>query len=203
MFLKYLGHSCFYLKGKDFSVVTDPFTGIGYEMERVSCDYALSSHAHFDHNYFAGVDAGQIITESRAPFTAIPCFHDECGGAKRGRVNAFYFNIDGLNVLHLGDLGEPFSAKNAAKFSLPVDILFVPVGGNYTVGAGDAVKYAQSIGARVTVPMHYKTQNSKLDIAGKEEFLSLCGDYKIVDNGLEITPNNIKELSHVTVLKFD
>ena len=49
MNIEYLGHSAFLLKGENFSVVTDPFSGIGYEMKRVDCDYVLSSHSHFDH----------------------------------------------------------------------------------------------------------------------------------------------------------
>ena len=93
MFVKYLGHSAFYLKGKEFSVVTDPFSDIGYVVERVDCDYALSSHAHFDHNYFDGVNARKNVTECYGPFTAIPCWHDEVCGGKRGANNAFFFEF--------------------------------------------------------------------------------------------------------------
>ena len=93
MLVKYLGHSAFYLKGKEFSVVTDPFSDIGYGVERVDCDYALSSHAHFDHNYFDGVNARKNVTECYGPFTSIPCWHDEVCGGKRGANNAFFFEL--------------------------------------------------------------------------------------------------------------
>lgn len=203
MFIEYLGHSCFYIKSEDFSVVTDPFSGIGYPLKKVYCDYALSSHGHFDHNNFGGVNAGLNVTESTEKFTAIACFHDDAHGAKRGKNNAFYFKADGLSVLHLGDLGERFSISSARKFNLPVDVLLIPVGGNYTIDATEALKYINFIGAKVNVPMHYKTKNSNIDIDGLDKFLDAAGEYKAVRNGINITAENINGFSKITVIDFD
>ena len=203
MYLEYLGHSCFYLRGKDISVVTDPFGGIGIPLKRVDCDYVLSSHSHFDHNNFSGVNGKTAITATRPPFTAIKCFHDEAGGAKRGVNNAFYFEIDGLNILHLGDLGEPFGTESAKKFKLPVDILFIPVGGNYTIDGASAAQYAKFIGAKVTVPMHYKTRGNKVDISDPREFLSAFEKVNQVENGFEINGENIGDFMPITYINFD
>ena len=203
MYIEYLGHSCFYIRGEAFSVVTDPFSGIGYPLKRVRSDFVLSSHGHFDHNNFDGVDCDVRVTGSYGQFTAIPCYHDEASGTKRGENNAFYFNVDGLNVLHLGDLGEPFDLVSASKFSLPVDVLFLPVGGVYTVDAKEAKKYADHIGARVTVIMHYKTARSNINIAEPEEYLSICGGYQKVENGFEITAENICNYKKTLIVSFD
>jgi len=70
MYIEYLGHSCFYLKGKDRSVVTDPFGDIGFPLKRAECDFVLSSHGHFDHNNFGGVKA-EAYTEDFAEKTGI------------------------------------------------------------------------------------------------------------------------------------
>ena len=203
MYIEYLGHSCFYLEGEDFSVVIDPFGGIGIPLKRVRCDYALSSHDHFDHNNFSGVDAKREVTSSFGVFKAIECFHDEVSGLKRGKNRAFYFNMDGLNVLHLGDLGEPFSAESVKKFLLPVDVLFIPVGGKYTIDAENAAMYARAIGAKVTIPMHYKTRRNFVDIAPADEFLRASGEYKRIENGFEITRRNIGDFCRTTVIDFD
>lgn len=201
MIIEYLGHSAFYLKGESFSVVTDPFSGIGYDVKRVRCDYALSSHAHFDHCYFDGVDADFCITETCHGFTAIPCWHDEACGAKRGANNAFYFEMDGLKVLHLGDLGQPYSNEAAEAFALPVDVLFIPVGGNYTIDAEGAAAYARRINAKVTVAMHYKTENSRIDVAPPDAFIALTGAQR-VENCLEVTPSSISAIPRFIVVDF-
>ena len=202
MYIEYLGHSCFYLKGKDRSVVTDPFGDIGFPLKRAECDFVLSSHGHFDHNNFGGVKGGRIITETACGFNAIPCFHDEAHGKLRGKNNAFFFDLDGLRVLHLGDLGEPFTEENAEKFKVGADMLFIPVGGNYTIDGATAAKYAKAIGAKVTVPMHYKTRFNKIDISGPQDFLSSFENFNTVENGFEITADNIENFSPVTFIKF-
>ena len=200
MDIEYLGHSAFLLKGENFSVVTDPFSGIGYEMKRVDCDYVLSSHSHFDHNAFDAVNARKIVTLAEGVFTCIPCWHDEVCGKKRGENNAFFFNMDGLNILHLGDFGEPFTKENAKKFaSLKVDVLFIPIGGTYTIDAIDAYEYAKVIGARLTIGMHFKTKKSKIDIALPEEFISISNATK-VGNRLSVTLENISNLPKTVVM---
>ena len=203
MYIEYLGHSAFLIKGKDFSVVTDPFSGIGYEMKRVDCDYALSSHGHFDHNAFDVVNAKENISSSKGLFKCIPCWHDEVCGKKRGTNNAFYFNVDGLNVLHLGDFGEPFSSENVQKFlGLKVDVLFLPIGGTYTIDAVDAVEYSNAIGATLTVGMHYKTKNSRIDIDSPHEFIKLS-NAKTIKNGFELNEENISSFPKTVVVDFE
>ena len=182
-------------------MVTDPFSGIGYDVKMVDCDYALSSHAHFDHNFFDGVNAGERIIGNHKMFKAIPCWHDEVSGEKRGKNIAFYFEVDGVKFLHLGDLGQPFDESAAEKFKLDVDVLFIPVGGNYTIDAVQAKKYVDYIRAKVIIPMHYKTERSNIDIAPVDDFLRLV-EYKIVDNPIEITEKTIDNFRGVTVIKF-
>lgn len=205
MIIEYLGHSCFYIKGEDYSVVTDPFGDIGYRPKRVRCDYALSSHDHFDHNGFDAVDA-KVRVNAQNPhplFRAIPCFHDDAGGTKRGQNTAYYFEVEGIRVLHLGDLGERFSKEGAEKFKLPVDILFIPVGGNYTIDAGEAAKYANYIGARVTIPMHYKTKRSKIDIGPVRDFLNKTGEWETADNPSVIQKKDLDGLPPVLLFDFE
>lgn len=202
MYVEYLGHSSFFIKTKNFSVVTDPFEGIGYKVKKVTCDYALLSHLHYDHSYAQGVNSKFVITQPNAIFSGIKCYHDECHGRKRGQNMAFFFEAEGFKILHLGDLGEKFSEENAKKFKIGADVLFIPVGGTYTISGKEAAQYAKYIGARVTIPMHYKTANSNLDISTPAEFLSCFTDYKTVKNGFEITSDNISEYSPVTYIEL-
>lgn len=202
MFIEYCGHSCFFLKGKSFSVVTDPFKGIGLSLKRFSCDYVLVSHEHFDHDNVSGVDYKKAIYSTEGIFTGIPCYHDEVHGAKRGQNTAFYFEMDGLKVMHLGDLGEPFDIITAQKFKLPVDVLFIPIGGKYTIDDRDAEKYIEYIGAKHSVIMHYKTEGNTVDIAYPDEFMSRCKQCAVMENGVEITSENLGTLPSIIKINF-
>ena len=186
MKLEYLGHSCFVLSNGRVRFLTDPFSGIGYEMPPVAADYVTLSHDHFDHNYTAGVKGCKKVFCEAGEYEAggvrlrgIPCWHDGVHGGKRGGVVAFEFDFGGVKVCHLGDLGESFSEETAAKFGCP-DILLIPVGGNYTIDAREAVRYIRAIRPKIVVPMHYRTEKCALDIAPLSEFIKAFGEDKFV-----------------------
>jgi L-ascorbate metabolism protein UlaG (beta-lactamase superfamily) len=60
-----------------------------------------------------------------------------------------------------------------------VDILFVPVGGEYTLGAKEAAEVVNAIGPTLTIPMHFQTPGLNPETFAKlrpvEEFLSQVG----------------------------
>src|SRR3954451_21149083 len=63
-----------------------------------------------------------------------------------------------LLVTHLGDLGE--AALRDAQVAAPgtVDVLMVPVGAGPTIGPDEAMAIVEATGARLVVPMHYRTE---------------------------------------------
>lgn len=190
MKITYLGHSSFLIEGKEKSVVTDPFKDIGFDVERVSADYCTVSHHHFDHDNCDGVDVKKVVDKSTEGFLAIDSYHDANLGAKRGKNQIFKFKIDGITFCHLGDLGEYFSADLVEEIGL-VDVLFIPVGGTYTIDAKEAVKFATAISAKITVPMHYRTNRSNIDIAPIGEFLRKMAGVERVANSIEITEDTL------------
>ena len=190
MKIRYLGHSSFLLIGSDKSVVTDPFSGIGYDMERVTCDYCTVSHGHFDHSAVNFVNARKIITDSEDGFAAIESYHDPKGGLERGKNKIFVFSVDGIKFCHMGDVGEYFSERLADEIGSP-DVLFIPVGGNYTIDYREAIKYADAIKAKITVPMHYKTAKSNLDIDGVQPFLKHEKCVERVGEEIELTKETL------------
>lgn len=181
MHVKYLGHSAFYISCAEFSVCIDPFDGIGYPIESVRADYALCSHSHFDHNAAGAVQCKRTFIGDRlasekslidGKIRVIKTYHDDKKGELRGENGTFVFEADGITVCHLGDVGEPFTQEIKQKIG-KIDLLFVPVGGNYTVNARQAAEYVLGLQPKIAVPMHYKTARSNVDIADKSEFLSL------------------------------
>ena len=84
-------------------------------------------------------------------------------GKLRGENTIFKFRMDGIDVCHLGDLGEECSSA-LIEAVLPVNVLLIPVGGNYTIDADMAKEYVDRIMPEIVIPMHYRTKDCKLDI---------------------------------------
>ena len=181
MLIRWIGHSCFRLTMNDgATVVTDPFDGsVGYERPRGHVDLVTISHEHFDHNHIGALEPETVIRDAghfpgKVAVTGFASFHDDAHGAKRGPNVMFLIEGDGARVLHLGDLGHDLSDAQIAAFGR-VDALLVPVGGVYTIDARQAAALARRIGARVTVPMHYKTPRLTFELGGVELFIEAMG----------------------------
>ena len=185
MKITYLGHACFLIEGKNQSVVTDPHKDIGYELKRVRANYCTVSHGHFDHDNVEGVDVDEVVRDSHPNFLAIDSYHDASLGSLRGKNTIFKFEIDGIKFCHLGDLGEFFSQDLVDEIG-EVDVLFIPVGGKYTIDDKEAVKYATAISAKITVPMHYITPRSEIDISDVKPFLKRMAGVEHVENSTDI-----------------
>lgn len=194
MVIDYFGHSCFFIQGKDKSVLTDPFDGIGYPLPRVSAEFVTVSHDHFDHNHLAGVNIEKVaVTDFKGDFSGIECDHDPEGGALRGKSKCFYFVVDGVSFLHMGDIGEPFNkviAERLKKF-INIDILFIPVGSVYTIDCAEAVKYIEYLKPSIAIPMHFKTKRCKLNIESADGFLKKIGNYKSVGSRFVLEKQNL------------
>ena len=200
MEIEYLGHSSFLITGKEFSVVTDPFTNIGYTVKRVNADYCTVSHEHFDHNYINGVSANKIIRECSDKFRTVKCFHDSVGGKKRGENKIFIFTLDGITVCHMGDVGESVNRAVTDKIG-KVDVLLIPVGGNYTIDAVEAKNYVEAIRPKIVIPMHYKTAESDLDVDGVEKFENLFENVKRVVGKINITREQLPEKTEILIIE--
>jgi len=79
------------------------------------------------------------------------------GGEALGSPAGFALNIDGKKIYNAGDTGLFLDMKLIAEMDGPFDVAILPIGDNFTMGIDDAVKAAEFIGAKVTIPMHYNT----------------------------------------------
>ena len=182
MKIKWLGHASFLVTSNNgIKVITDPYEpilGMNYKPIDESADIVTVSHGHGDHNNVAAVQGNPPVIDESTPvevkgikFRGIDTYHDDSGGSERGPNIIFCFDVDGVNVCHLGDLGHDLDDETIEKLG-PVDILFIPVGGTYTIDADQAWKLVQKIKPRITVPMHYKIEGLSLPITGIDLFLA-------------------------------
>ncbi|MCE5235642.1 MAG: MBL fold metallo-hydrolase [Clostridiaceae bacterium] len=175
MEVKWYGHSCFLLTGSSgVRVLMDPpDASTGYRIEPMPADIVTSSHSHSDHNNFALAQGAPVrVTEAGvhefdgATVTGIPWWHDEEQGKKRGPNMLYVVELDGLRVLHAGDIGALPDEETLQKLGM-IDVLLVPVGGFYTIDYKLALELCNMLKPKVVIPMHYKTSDASKSLAEK------------------------------------
>lgn len=179
MLIKWFGHSCFLCAGSGVRLLTDPFnTEVGYELPGVEVDLVTVSHDHFDHNCTASlpgdprvIDRPGVHRVDGLELTGHKVYHDQVRGAQRGENLIFCWNMEGLRLCHLGDLGHLLEPQTVQELGR-VDILMIPVGGVYTIDAREAFQVVEQLQPRVILPMHYQTPDLKFRLGALEEFTS-------------------------------
>ncbi|MDQ0897310.1 metal-dependent hydrolase [Paenibacillus sp. V4I7] len=73
-----------------------------------------------------------------------------------GMASGFLITAEGKTIYHAGDTGLFGDMQLLGKLNA-IDLAFLPIGDNYTMGPRDAVIAAQFLQAKMVVPMHYNT----------------------------------------------
>lgn len=189
MKIKWLGHSSFILEeSTGTTIVTDPYDGdyVGIPYPQVSADIVTVSHNHNDHCNHAAVAGSPTVIDKVGYWeikgvyvTAIESSHDAHDGNIRGENLIFRYRLDGVEVVHMGDIGEEIT-PNLGEAIGSTNVLLIPVGGNYTIDAEQAKEYIDFLMPDIVIPMHYKTPSCELDIDKIKSFLQLFDDEQIV-----------------------
>jgi L-ascorbate metabolism protein UlaG (beta-lactamase superfamily) len=196
LFIRWHGHSCFEVGNDDGpTVITDPHDGrsIGIKPPVVKGDIILISHSHFDHSSAKTVSKKESrVVEREGSFRirdvkikGVPSFHDEVEGRKRGNNIIFRFELGDYRLCHLGDLGHVLDERTIRALQ-PLDILFIPVGGVFTLEPQLCWKVVQDLGVKLIIPMHYKTGGLSLSIQRLDEFLKYSPGITEIKVGNEI-----------------
>ena len=211
MIISCIGHAKFLIElDNGLRIVTDPYdASCGYPVTANPADVVLVSHQHHDHNAVDTIPGKPRVIDHAGAFDlgggavvhAIEAFHDDRQGSLRGKTLMFRLNAEGVNVLHLGDLGHLLTAEQHLLLG-NADVLMIPVGGYYTIDAQTAKAVAESLHARVILPMHYKTAaNASWPIAPVSEFLSLYQDNAEELPLLRVSGNDLACQPKLVVLK--
>lgn len=196
MKIKYLGHSSFKITGKtlngeQITVITDPFDKkeVGLNFPSQSGDIITISHHHSDHNNVENIKGTDKTDE---PFVidtpgeyevkglrifGLKSYHDDKQGKERGSNTIYVYDFEEARIAHLGDLGHPLESNQLEELE-GIEILMVPVGGDYTINPETAMQVIESIEPLIVIPMHYKTSkhSGSFDkLATLEDFLNEAG----------------------------
>ncbi len=184
MTITWFGHSCFRVEAKGVNILFDPFSKeIGLKPPRIRDDVVLVSHEHHDHNATDGADAETFIIRNPGEYErkgvaiqGIRAFHDKSEGAERGMSTIYRVRVEDVTLCHLGDFGQAALSTEQIDSIGDVDVLFVPVGGNYTVDGKEAAAIVSAIEPKIIIPMHYMVDGLSIpNLDGPERFLKEIG----------------------------
>lgn len=189
MDIVYLGHSSFRINSSAASVVTDPFDKqmVGFSFPKVNATIVTISHDHGDHNKDDNVSGVKKVINGPGEYEVegvsilgFATYHDDSKGKERGRNTIYLIEMDGFKIAHLGDLGHKLDENTLTSLG-EVDIMMIPVGGVYTIGAKEANEVLRAVEPKITIPMHYQ-----MDKLNKEVFSELSDvDAFLNETGLD------------------
>jgi L-ascorbate metabolism protein UlaG (beta-lactamase superfamily) len=206
--ITWLGLSCFRIRGSQAIIITDPFPpGLGYTLGKQTADIVTVSHPHPSHSYDQGINSEHRLVKGPGEYEisgvlilGIGTYHDSVKGQSRGKNTIYLMEIDGVNVLHLGDLGHVLSDDQVEEIG-NVDVLLLPVGGVSTINAAMAAEVMRKLEPRVVIPMHYKTPKSDRDLEPVENFLKEMGQTQVEPRPkLNVSRTNLPLTTEVVVL---
>lgn len=139
--------------------------------------------------------------------TSVASWHDDTEGSQRGANTLFLVEVDGVRIVHCGDLGQAKLTDEQLKALGSVDVLLIPVGGVYTVDGPQAANIVRQVNPRIVVPIHYKTPNLIYNLQGVQGFLQALGDDRLLVRGkgntLAVNANDtIQRPPQVVLLDF-
>lgn len=204
MQVRWHGHSCFEISDGNTTIVTDPHDGksIGISPPHVTADIVLMSHDHYDHNaawVIQGNHKDHLAHNGKfeckgISFRGYQTYHDDAQGTKRGMNTIYFFEMEGITMCHCGDLGA-IPRDCIINRIKNVDLLFLPVGGVYTMENPELKRFIELVSPRIVVPMHFRIGGLSIPVADIDQFLSMVPDENVayIGNSVEIFKDDLPE----------
>jgi L-ascorbate metabolism protein UlaG (beta-lactamase superfamily) len=167
--VKWFGHAFFQITSSSGTkIITDPFRNLGYAMPEVWPHVVTVGKLTPNHSNVALAQGAPLIlrgmksqglewNEINSVFRDVLIYNVPIhtrAWQEFIKGSAFVFEMDGLCICHTGDIGEPFNEDQLDLIG-HIDILFVPIGGSYTMGPENAKKVVAQLKPKIAVPMHY------------------------------------------------
>ncbi|MDP2741188.1 MAG: MBL fold metallo-hydrolase [bacterium] len=186
--ITWAGQSCFQISvsnSRDHSadIVIDPFDeSIGLKVSNFSADILLVTHEHHDHNNIKATKGDPFLITGPGEYEVkgvfikgIPAFHDDKEGKEKGQNTIYTIEAEEIKFCHLGDLGQKQLTDEQLEKIGAVDVLMIPVGGEFTISSQEAQRIISQIEPKIVIPMHYQLPNLKLELDDVSKFLKTMG----------------------------
>ena len=179
MELVWIGHSCFRLRGRDATVITDPCNkSSGYSLGRATADLVTISNTHPNHSAATEVTGEPTVLDGPGEYEVkgviVTGVRTNPPRSSAERNTAYIIDVDDIRICHLGDVANLPSTEQI-EIMKDAHVLLVPVGGHCTIGAPEAVEVISQIEPKLIVPMHFATDVSRVELDGVDRFLHEMG----------------------------
>lgn len=222
MKVKFYAHASFRLEGDGLAVVTDPYTpgpgASGFDPIAEPADIVIMSSAtdsfHSNPSHVTGspvvVNALEVppegLTVRGLAIRSYPSMESLTWDFGRDPdPNAMYsFTLDGVRVLHIGDIGNPLAPEHLDALADQVDVMFALTGGHATIALDDLDAAIQAIRPAVVIPMHYYSPRGRLQIDPVTKFTDRYPADQVTFVGspeMEITRATLPDSLHIYVLE--
>ena len=195
------GHSSILIRGKDQSVLLNPFRAVGCASglveRKISADIILASSLLPDEG--SKMAKGLFMVKPGSyrirglSFEGFSSPHDRVGGRRFGMSTLWRWEQNGLTFAHLGGAASPLTIQDRLLIGNP-DILFIAVGGGAKVyDAQEAANVVEVLKPKIVIPVQYQRKGKdkipSCDQQGVEPFLAIMKDYKVRKVGKKYTLN--------------
>ena len=203
------GHACFRLRGRETTVVTDPYDrSTGFPPLKLTADVVTLSHTHPHHSHLDAVQpaSGRVRTVdgpgeyemAGSLIEGVATYLDKQRGKERGKNTAFLIHLDDISVCHLGALAHTLSSSQI-EILKDADVLLVPVGGGTALDATSAAEVVNQLEPRIVIPMYYGTPTEPLESVDR-----FCKELAVTDltvqPRLQVTKSSLPEETRVVLL---
>ncbi|MFT4039057.1 MAG: MBL fold metallo-hydrolase [Thermomicrobiales bacterium] len=179
--IRWYGHNCFRIRGKDAVVLTDPVgRETGFSLARTTADIVTISSESPDHANLNAVKPefdtvrGPGEYEMHDVFiTGIRTHLDEAKGKERGHNTVYLIELDGMKFCHLGDLGHSLGEEDIAAIG-DVDVLLTPAG-SASLDPARAAEITSQLSPKVVIPMQFATGSGDRALANLETYCRNLG----------------------------
>ncbi|HEV2128042.1 MAG TPA: MBL fold metallo-hydrolase [Thermomicrobiales bacterium] len=181
---RWYGHNGFRIRTKAGTVITDPpEKSTGYALtSRPSADIVTISNDNTEHKNLKSIKDEYALIDGPGEYEihdifvyGVRSYHDDQKGAEFGYNTIFVFEVEGMRVAHLGDLGHPLTPDLTDALD-NIDVLLVPAGGGTGIITPEqAAKLIETIEPNVVIPMQFRTSRGDTGAAPIEELASHLG----------------------------
>jgi L-ascorbate metabolism protein UlaG (beta-lactamase superfamily) len=218
--LRWLGHSCFLIESSQgLKILTDPLgEETGYPLPEVMPDIITISHEHFDHNNVRPYQGKPKVIRGLDPYgrnwekieetikdvhvSNVPTYHDKKEGKKDGPNSIFIFQLEGLRIVHLGDLGHLLTEEQVKALG-EIDVLLIPIGGITTIDPTEAKEVLEQLSPRVAIPMHYKTKDCTFTLYSTKYFIQdKTNVRRVAGNTLKLSKDGLPAKPEIVILDY-
>ena len=213
LLLKSLGHGSFLIKGKEKSVLINPFKAIGCasdlnEPKGINADFILASSKLADEGYNPNdqlmfVEPGVYKFEDIL-LNGIEVPHDRVGGRRFGMATVWSWEQNNLKIVHMGGAAGEMDINSQIILSRP-DILFISIGGGFkSYNGSEASDIVKKLKPSIVVPVHFargKNISDNCDFSNADFFLENMQDFRVKYLGKSFEINS-KRIDKNTIYIF-